>query len=933
VFEVNAARGKVTVKGSSTIAMTRGAYEYLKNACNVQYTWSTGKITPPASFPDYSIPRTVAPYKHRLYYNVCAYGYTTAFWKWEEWQRELDWMALHGINMPVAMAGQEAIWQKIFKEMGMTDKEIKEYFNGPAFLPWQRMGNVNSHDGPLPQSYIDGAAELQKQLVQRMMQLGMNPVVPAFSGFVPKAYKRLYPDAKLLEVKGWANFPDSNQTYILPPGSSDFTNIGRRFIQEYQNAYGQVHYYLADLFNENEVPVSESRRHTELAEYGKSVYNAINSADPQGTWVMQGWLFYNSQNFWDSESVKSFLSLVPNDRMLIIDLANEMFHGWEKHNGFFGKPWMYSIIHNFGGNSQMIGNLPLYATDIASMLANPKRGNLTGFGISPEGVQNNEVVYELLTDLSWSSKPIDIKLWLKNYTKQRYGKEDDKLFYAWLELLESVYSVPNAFVSNVYQSRPRIHPSSNMIDHPSFDRAVSQFIASANSYMGNPLFKHDLVQLVVQFAGNKVDGLIKRGLELSHAGDTATMMQVFGKVREIMLMMDGLMYTLPEQRLETWIDNARSWGKHSAESNYYEADAKRQVTVWINSSNPTLFEYANKVWSGLIRDYYMPRWMNFAEGLKSGAKADLKTWEENWIRTPGIRSKAPITGDVLTYARSLYNLAGESHKKYIPQVTAKASYLGNNSAEIRFTALSSPDQLFTPIEVPTATKGRTLKPKKELTRNPAANKEKTVQIRYTTDGSNPLPTSNEAIGGIQVTFPCTVKASVFYENKPVGGATSLYLPASFGKQVVLNSRPSSKYPSNSGNTLNDGISGTMSFKDGNWLGFEGENLTATIDLGSVTGVSSLTVSYMENVNAWVFGPSAINIEYSTDGSKYNSLYSRDIPISDIYAPAQISRFTAAFPITEARYIKVSVFNQSDLPAGTKWTGQRVWLFVDEISVN
>ncbi|MBK7030839.1 MAG: alpha-N-acetylglucosaminidase C-terminal domain-containing protein [Bacteroidales bacterium] len=935
VFEVIALDGKVLVKGSSTIAMTRGAYEYLRSACNIQYNWSTDKVTPPSSFPDLTIPRTVSPYKHRLYYNVCAYGYTNPFWKWEQWQKELDWMALHGINMPIAMAGQEAVWHKVYSDMGMTDLEIRSHFTGPAFLPWQRMGNVNKHAGPLPSSYIDASKELQKQVMIRMQQLGMDPVVPAFSGFVPAAYKRIYPDSKILDVKGWCNFPDSNQAYILPPGSSDFINIGKRFIEEYNRTYGKVHYYLADLFNENEVPVTAANKSEELADFGKSVYDAINAGDPEGTWVMQGWLFYNNRTFWNNENVKSFLSKIPNDRMIIIDLANESFHGWEQIDSFYGKPWIYSIIHNYGGSSQWVGNLPLYATDAAKMLNSPAKGNISGFGISPEGVLNNEVVYELLTDVSWTSKPVDIKAWLKAYTEQRYGVYNENLLNAWMGLLESVYSIPTAHPLNKYQNRPSMSPGSNLDQSRAFDQAVAIFLQEAEAFKNNPGFKNDLIQLVVQFAGMKTDLLIDQALLLHKQGNTTQSQLLFGKVQELMLMMDGLMHNLPQQRLENWIEDARKWGTTPAERDFYESNAKRQLTMWGNKSTPVLYEYASKVWSGLIREYYMNRWMNYADALKNGKQPAFDNWEEDWINTPGLKSKAPVTGDVLTYARLLYNTAGEFTVKYLNQVNIKSRYKGNNQAEITLAPNHlSPDQAFTAVVAAAektkkpvvAPKGKTKVVQEEKT-------QPSVQIFYTTNGSKPGPTSLSTQKPFTVELPAVIKAQAYYNDQPFGEVNYLSLPLSFGKTAVLNSAPSTKYPGNGGSSITDGIFGTTEFNTGNWLGFEGINLHATINLEKTTKIKSVTISYLENGNSWIFGPSALVVHVSNDGITYTPVYTKDFDTHYWSASAVLSTFTANFTETEAKFVKVNVYNQGICPDGSQCAGKKSWLFVDEIKVD
>ena len=134
VYEVIAVGGKVQVKGSSTIAMTRGAYEYINKACNMQYTWSSQPLVLPRDLPDFSIPRTVSPYKFRQYYNVCTFGYSTAFWHFSDWEKEIDWMAMHGINMPLAMMGQEAIWQKVYNDMGDNKSGVIRFFYRASFF-------------------------------------------------------------------------------------------------------------------------------------------------------------------------------------------------------------------------------------------------------------------------------------------------------------------------------------------------------------------------------------------------------------------------------------------------------------------------------------------------------------------------------------------------------------------------------------------------------------------------------------------------------------------------------------------------------------------------------------------------------------------------------------------------------------------------------
>ena len=301
-FEVEAHNGHVTVRATSPVALVRGAYTYLRTVGHCMVSWSGAHLDLPNRLPDCDRFAGRTPYRFRQYFNVCTFGYSTVWWDWKRWEREIDWMALHGINMPLAMVGQMGAWQRVWESFGIPRDSLQTFFVGPAFLPWHWMGNINRHEGPLPQNWIDSQEELQKKILGRMRELGMTPVVPAFSGFVPDAFRRLFPAERISEHRHWSSLPDSDRTFALLPGSVMFQKIGERFIKEYRRTFGPCSYYLADSFNELDVPVSADHRYEELASYGNAVYQSIHRGDSAGVWVMQGWLFSNAASFWDSSS-------------------------------------------------------------------------------------------------------------------------------------------------------------------------------------------------------------------------------------------------------------------------------------------------------------------------------------------------------------------------------------------------------------------------------------------------------------------------------------------------------------------------------------------------------------------------------------------------------------------------------------------------------
>lgn len=656
-FEIEAAGGKVNIEGSSTIAITKGIYYYIRHALNGMITWNGKQVNIPKTLPDLPKAKISTPYDYRLYYNVCTYGYTTAFWNWEQWEKEIDWMALHGVNMPVAMIGQETIWKKVWKSMGISDKELSTYFTGPAFLPWHRMGNVNSHGGPLPESYFNKSEELQKKILNRMRELGMSPVVPAFSGYIPKAFSRIYPDAEIITMKPWAGFPPEAGTYMLSPLSKQFTETGKKFIEEYKKAYGQNHFYLADAFNEMTVPVSEGNRYNELADFGKALFNSIKSGDPDGVWVMQGWLFFSDSKFWDKKSVQALLKDVPDKEMIIIDLAEESFQGWKKFDSFFGKKWIYSVIHNYGGHNQLFGELPFDAADPSKMLSDSLHGNMVGFGVSPEGVENNEVLYELLSDIEWTSKPVDLDKWIEGYCSSRYGAAyPAEMKEAWKLLLKTIYSWHNGSPKNIFQNRPEAGLKNDFKPNADFDKAVELFLDCAGSIKNNTLYNADAIQLAVQYASIRADRLLITAIEFNKNNEAAKRDLAFEKAFGLIKKIDDILNAHPLYRLERWVKFARSWGNNAAEADFYEENAKRQITTW---GGPDLTEYAAKIWSGFVKDYYLPRWQKIADSLSTGSKCDLLNWEEKWITTPVAQFDKMRTDDPVKLAKELIKEAKE----------------------------------------------------------------------------------------------------------------------------------------------------------------------------------------------------------------------------------------------------------------------------------
>ncbi|GAE21118.1 alpha-N-acetylglucosaminidase [Bacteroides pyogenes JCM 10003] len=187
-FTLESKDGKILIRGNSANSMAVALNYYLKYYCKTTVSWYADiPVEMPEVLPIIPHPiRKEAKVERRFFLNYCTYGYTMPFWKWSDWERLIDWMALNGVNMPLAITGQEAVWYKVWSKLGLTDEEIRSYFTGPTYLPWHRMANIDGWNGPLPKHWLDTQVELQKKILARERELNMRPVLPAFAGHVPE---------------------------------------------------------------------------------------------------------------------------------------------------------------------------------------------------------------------------------------------------------------------------------------------------------------------------------------------------------------------------------------------------------------------------------------------------------------------------------------------------------------------------------------------------------------------------------------------------------------------------------------------------------------------------------------------------------------------------------------------------------------------------
>lgn len=140
--------------------------------------------------------------KYRVYMNYCTLDYSMCWWDFDRWEKEIDFMAMNGINMPLAVVGREAVLYEPLLEFGFSEKEALDCISGPSFWAWQLMTNIMGYLPPPDKSYIEQRLSLGKKIIDRYVQFKMYPIQQGFSGHVPVLMKKKFSKAKILMQKG-----------------------------------------------------------------------------------------------------------------------------------------------------------------------------------------------------------------------------------------------------------------------------------------------------------------------------------------------------------------------------------------------------------------------------------------------------------------------------------------------------------------------------------------------------------------------------------------------------------------------------------------------------------------------------------------------------------------------------------------------------------
>jgi alpha-N-acetylglucosaminidase len=631
-FRISSASGHIRVEGSSPSALLFGVNWYLKYVAHVQIS-PNGDRVGTVPFP---LPRTVierdTPYADRYAFNENVDGYTAPYWDWTRWQREIDVLALSGINMVLIERGTDSVLYRTFRDVGYSDAAIRGWLTQPAHQNWQLMGNLCCFDGPISRALLQKRLLSAQKIVARLRELGITPVLPGFYGIVPADFPRRFPAAHVVPQGQWAGF---TRPGWLDPRDPMFARLAAGFYRHQRELFGDSSVYDMEIFQEGGqsggVPVTEGAR---------DVQAALLAAHPGASWMMLAW---------QGNPRQALLAGVDRRRLLIIDIDHNRVPRNDRRKDFRDAPFLFGGLWEFGGRTTLGADV-WNITDRLQRLARTN-ANMAGTAVFTEGMDTNPFAFDLFTEMAWRAGPVDIARWTAGYVRRRYGAADRHALAAWSVLIHTAYDIRidnvvfnserDAAQESLFDAQPGLaadrasnwSPEGMRYSGTAFEKALPQMLQVAPALRASDTYRYDLVDVARQTLANQSRVLLP-GIKAAYDARNQPRFEALTHCwLGLMDLQDRLLASNRAFLLGSWLARVPPWASSGEELARLDFDARSILTVWGDrhaSEGAALHDYGNKDWAGLTRDYYRVRWQKYFDtlgrSLRTGAAPTPIDW-------------------------------------------------------------------------------------------------------------------------------------------------------------------------------------------------------------------------------------------------------------------------------------------------------------------
>ncbi len=597
--ELRAEGDKLCISAPSVKEAIRGYGYYLRKIAHVHLSWNGDN----KSAAEFVLPseRIVIPeaLPFNYAYNYCTLSYTTIHWDKARWEREIDLLALNGYTHALVTSGLEKVWQNFLTRINCPAEVIGQFIPQPSHAAWWNMGNLEGESGPVSQTLIDSEAELGRFLATRMREVGMEPVLQGYVGFLPSGYPKDAIAGEILHQGWWIGYV---RPVVLVPTGPNFADIAAIWYEELHKVYGMTaKTYGGDLFHEG-----GNKGNTDLRKAAEVVQKAMLKASPGSTWLLQAWGHNPDPVLLSGTHPKHTI-------VLELDKDNTEWHNMPGDRG--GRDHVWCELANFGGKHGLFGGIGLLEKQDGDI-----NGSL-GVGLLSEGLETNPLYYAVLTERINNREKIDRGTFLPEYAYARYGSKDERLVQALGILADTVYR-PTQYreggQENIICARPRLDASrvstwaspdgyydtQKLVEVRDLLRAAGQ---ADPELAQRETFRYDYADISRQVIADAARPQLQRCREAFDRKDAeafkAESEKFLGMIRESA----HILATSEHFLLGRWLEGVAKRCSTEEDAKALVRSVKQIITTWRQDIG-ALDDYSHRQFSEMMAFYYLPRW-------------------------------------------------------------------------------------------------------------------------------------------------------------------------------------------------------------------------------------------------------------------------------------------------------------------------------------
>ncbi|MBQ7548806.1 MAG: alpha-N-acetylglucosaminidase C-terminal domain-containing protein [Clostridia bacterium] len=585
-YKIYSENGKIILAGCNSISLAMAYYRYLSEFCSVEITSGDYDISyiARAPLPDREISFTCRQ-KIRARTSYRAFTLEGNYTGFDRWQKEIDFMAMRGINRAYQPVGFEGVLYEVLTEIGMKEEFCLEYSSGPSFITRQLTGNLAAINSVNSLEYLKRKISLGKMITQRMKEVGITPILPAALPNVPFSLRKKYIKMDIFVAPIWHNFPP---VFLIKPNNTFFEVLNKKFLDAQRRLIGETDSFFFEPLYE----AAKKGYNTYMENLGKALGELLGEFEP------------GSVCYIHSGSVApAFFSKVTEDRYILIDDAGD-------RELTSGRKILVPIEGNYYGRTGLYGDVgKVCSCPFAE--ARSENAETLGTAVEIDTFSGNPLYCSAALNAATADAPFDPDDFTSGYAKRRYTtdayteslKKLRKLCYSAEECPGSILCARPC--TNVKHTAPFDTMERNY-DFKALYGIIREILDT--DARKNDAMRADIVSFVTAVLAGLAYPVYLKATESFREKNVSLFEQTSNLFMEICEDADRILRTRRETNFFTDIERAKELGADDEEKQMLEINYLMLRTVMGQPDHSVLYD---TVWSesgGLIRDFYAKRW-------------------------------------------------------------------------------------------------------------------------------------------------------------------------------------------------------------------------------------------------------------------------------------------------------------------------------------